>query len=157
MPFRQFIDSDYSWRIERTRESGFLFHQLIVEEIECTYMRAAFDKRIRIESRNSDSGHSARACSSHGITPPGAMNLLLRSRPEIAIYPYNLFLPFSELPPGLMLRAQKGNRKRLPFRQLFASAITFHRQWWECWVFCAISPARSSVDTSEVQGELIPN
>lgn len=55
------------------------------------YMRAVFNKRIRVriclESRNPESGHSARACSSLRITPPGAMNLLLRDRPEIAIYP----------------------------------------------------------------------
>lgn len=60
-----------------------------------------FNKRIRVpiclESRNPDSGQSTSASvvpTGDSPTPSGAMNLLLRDRPEIAIYPYNLFLAF---------------------------------------------------------------
>lgn len=106
-------------------------------------MRAVFNKRIRVriclESRNPDSGHSARACSSLRITPPGAMNLLLRGQPEIAIYPYNIFLPFRKLPLRLTLHAKKGNQKRVPFWQLSGSAITFHREWRELSFRCDFS------------------
>jgi len=63
------------------------------EEIECDLERMCciFNKSVFL-SRNPDSGQSTRALivpTGDSPTPPGAMNLLLRGRPEIAIYPYN--------------------------------------------------------------------
>lgn len=70
---------------------------------------------------NSDSGRSTRACSSLRITPPSAMNLLLRGRPEIAIYPCNLFQPFRKFSPKLTLRARNDDRK-----------VLFRAAFWKC-------------------------
>lgn len=78
------------------------------------------------------------------------MNLLLRGRPEIAIYPCNLFQPFRKLSSKLTLRAQNGYRKG-----------AFSAAFWKCdhvpprmaraEFFSARFLRRSFVDASKMQ------
>lgn len=114
--FSSYLDRTGEWR-KRDRES------------EC--IRVAFNKRrggtrIRVLSHEISIQNALRALVPQDYTP-GAMNLPLRGRPEIATF-LALFppAPFSRTSHSPALRRKKGKRGwRLTFRRLPESTITF--------------------------------